>query len=121
MLKKDRFTLIFFLVILILGIFVRFQNFGQEGLIMVLSLSPLPGISRTGRTSIGEFLHRIRVYCFWPGFFTGITNKTNVFPRKRSFDRGSPNKRRNILSSSDVYFWIIFLYCSLNFSIFFVK
>ncbi len=67
MLKKDRFTLIFFLVILILGIFVRFQNFGQEGLwnddmttiptglLWFYHYPHYPGLAGQGEPALGNF------------------------------------------------------------------
>jgi len=64
---KDKYTLIFFIVILLFGIFVRFQNFGQEGIwnddmttiptgLLWFYPSPYyPGLAGQGEPALGNF------------------------------------------------------------------
>jgi len=66
-LKKDKFTLIFFLIIVILGIFIRFHNFGEEGiqndemsiiptgLLWFYDYPIYPGLSGQGEPALGNF------------------------------------------------------------------
>jgi len=89
-LKKDKFTLIFFLTILILGIFIRFHNFGEEGLwnddmtgtpTALLWFYPTqyyPGLSGQGEPALGNFF--VGLGCIASGEdFSGVSKTAPMF------------------------------------------
>lgn len=121
---KDKYVLIFFLIILILGVFIRFHNFGQEGLwnddmtgiptglLWFYPSNFYPGLAGQGEPALGNFF--IGLGCIMSGEdFSRVSEVGQMFFPGREILIGEALTNGEIYCHLPMYFFGLLFFITI--------